>query len=537
METALRFSGYIGAVLFGFGVLGAYIVGSFTAQPLIVLQLVLGALFLVLWAVTSGLQGVSKASQVIAGRQARFGYNVALYSLVFIGLLVVGNIFVVNNDSRWDLTEQGVHSLSEKSINLVAGLKKPLKLVAIDTSRMLTPGGATSPEKTRELLGLYKYHNPKQVSFEVIDPRANPVEIDRLGMKQGNLLYLEYGGGSESAISRVNTVDEQSITNAIIKLTKGASKKFYYVEGHGEPELASQSEEGMKSFVDALANEHVTVEGLLLPQVGKIPDDAAGVMVAAPKKAFQEAERQALIQYAQGGGRLILLNNGEDVSSEEIRTLAKAFAIEVGRDVILDAESQLFTGGPQVFMAMSYSPHPITAKLSGRQPPVFSFASSVIAPTSKESGVTFTEILKSGRNSWAERDLARLFDQGDGKASFGAEDLKGPVPIAVAYEKKLATESGADSSKVSRVVVFGDATWLRNDSLGSAGNQDLALNVVNWAVGEEGSVAIGPKRMRRSDAIISQTTYDAILAFSFLGPEILLLLGLFVWWKRQTSHA
>lgn len=536
METTLRFSGYLGGVLLAFGVLGAFIVGSFTAEPLIVSQLILGVLFLLMWAVTSGLSSLSKASQVITGRTARFGYNALLYSAVFGGLVVVANIFVLQNDRRWDLTEQGVHSLSEKSINLVKGLEGPLRLVAIDTSNMRSLASKSDPEKNRELLELYKYSNPQKVSFEIIDPRTKPVEVDALGMKQGNLLYLEYGEGGQSAISRLNTIDEQSITNAVVKLTKGVAKKLYYIEGHGEPELTTETETGMRSFVDALADEHLTVEALLLPRVGKIPEDATAVVLAAPKLKLQAAEREVIAQYVNNGGRLIMLANPEDSGSEEVQAIAKTFGIEVGTDVILDAESQLFTGGPQIFVAMGFTPHPITSNLSGRQPPVFSFASSVQASTSPTQGITYTEVLKTGANSWAERDVARLFDKTDGKASFGSDDLKGPVPIAVAMEKKIA--QGADKDPiVSRVVVFGDVTWLRNDSFGSMGNRDLILNVVNWVAGEDGAIAIGPKQMRQSIAVFSQSTFSAILALSFLGPEFILLVGLFIWWRRQTTLA
>jgi hypothetical protein len=164
---------------------------------------------------------------------------------------------------------------------------------------------------------------------------------------------------------------------------------------------------------------------------------------------------------------------------------------------------------------------------------VFSFASSVVAPTGKTNGALYTELLKSGRDSWAERDIERLFDKNDGKASLDANDLKGPVSIGVAMERKVA--GGGD--KVTRVVVFGDTTWLRNDSLGAMGNRDLALNVVNWVTGEDASVAIGPKKMRRSEAAFSQATFDVILALSFLGPEMLLLLGLYIWWRRQSTVA
>lgn len=536
METTLRFSGYIGSVLVAFGVLGSLIVGSFTSQPLVVFQLIVGALFLVIWVVTSGVSSVSKASQVIAGRSARFGYNAVLYTAVFVGLVVVANIFVLQNNERWDLTEQGVYSLSEKSVNVVKGLDKPLRLVAMDTSKMMSLAGGVDPERVRELLDLYKYHNPKGISFEIIDPRTKPVEVERLGMKQGNLLYLEYGEGAQSAISRINTVDEQSITNAIVKLTKGISKKIYYIEGHGEPDVGTETESGMRSFKDALEDEHLTVEPLMLPRVGKIPEDAAVVMLAAPKLKLQPAEQEALVEYVNKGGRLVMLANPEDGGNQEVQALAKRFNIEVGDDVILDAESQMFFGGPQIFVAMGFSPHAITSKLSGRQPPVFSFASSVVAPKGEISGTIYTELLKTGPNSWAERDITRLFDQADGKASFGEGDLKGPVPIAVAMEKTVS--QGADKAPiVSRVIVVGDATWLRNDSFGSMGNRDLILNAINWVAGEEGAIAIGPKQMRRSMVQFSQATIKTILALSFLGPELMLLLGLFIWWRRQQSPA
>jgi ABC-type uncharacterized transport system involved in gliding motility auxiliary subunit len=536
METMLRFSGYIGSVLLAFGVMGSLIVGSFTSQPLVVVQLILGALFLIIWVITSGVSSLSKATQVIAGRSARFGYNAVLYTGVFVGLVVVANVFVIQNNKRWDLTEEGVYSLSEKSVNVVKGLSKPLRLIAIDTSNMMSLAGGANPERTRELLELYTYSNPKEVSFEVIDPRTKPVEVERLGMKQGNLLYLEYGEGPQSVISRINTVDEQSVTNAIVKLTKGISKKIYYIEGHGEPDVGTDTESGMRSFVNALEDEHLTVEGLMLPRIGKIPEDAAVVMLAAPKLKLSPAEQESLVEYVNKGGRLIMLANPEDGGNSEVQSLAKRFDIEVGNDVILDAESQMFFGGPQIFVAMGFTPHAITAKLSGRQPPVFSFASSVVAPKGEVSGVTYSELLKTGPNSWAERDIARLFDKDDGKASFGAEDLKGPVPIAVAMEK--AVVQGSDKEPVvSRVVVVGDVTWLRNDSFGAMGNRDLILNMVNWAAGEEGAIAIGPKQMRQSMAVFSQSTIKTILALSFLGPEVMLLLGLFIWWRRQQSLA
>jgi len=536
MEMALRFFGYIGTVLLLFGVLGAVIVGSFLEQPLIVLHLVAGALCLVAWAVTSGLSSFSKATAVISGRTARFGYNVALYTAVFVGLLVVANIYAAMNDKRWDLTSEGVYSLSEKSIKVVTSLSAPVKLIAIDNPQV------QDKDQTRQLLNLYKYNNDKQVSVEIIDPAARPVEIDQLGMKPGNLLYIEYGEGSAKAVSRLNTVDEQSITNAIVKLSRGAAKKLYYVQGHGEPSLQSANQGGMKEFADGLNDEHVNIEGLLLAQAGSVPADAAAVILAAPKRPLQESERQALIKYAEQGGRLVLLANGEDRDNDDVRVIAKAFGIDVGRDVILDEQLRLFAG-PQLgvqFVAQSFSPHAITGKMSQVEPPVFTFSTSVLGPKDSPSGVTVAELVKSGPKSWAEKNLDALLNTQNPEASLDPEDIKGPVSIAVAYEKKLPKlEASKDegTEPETRVVVFGDASWLENGNFSLYGNRDLALNVMNWVVGEEGSIAIGPKKIKASSSPFAQTTYSIILALSFIGPEVILIFGLFVWWRRRVLLA
>jgi ABC-type uncharacterized transport system involved in gliding motility auxiliary subunit len=299
----------------------------------------------------------------------------------------------------------------------------------------------------------------------------------------------------------------------------------------------------MKEFAAALSDEHVTVEGLLLAQTGSVPQDAAAVFVAAPARPIPQAERDAIIKYANEGGRLVLLANPEDRDSDDIRSIAQAFGITVGDDVILDEQLRLFAG-PQVavqFLAQQFSPHAITTGMTGAEPLVFTFASSVVAPKASEGGANYVELIKSGKTSWAEKNLSALFDPAGATAARDPSDLTGPVSIAVAMERPVSTAGGAKEEdafkKMTRVVVFGDATWAQNGNLTTMGNRDLVLNAVNWALGEEGGVAIGPKSIRASVAPIPQATFNVILALSFLGPELILLFGLFVWWRRKASFA
>jgi len=52
-----------------------------------------------------------KVRQLISGRQARYGSNVLVMSIAFIGILVVVNYWVYQGAQRWDLTEDQENTL------------------------------------------------------------------------------------------------------------------------------------------------------------------------------------------------------------------------------------------------------------------------------------------------------------------------------------------------------------------------------------------------------------------------------------------
>jgi ABC-type uncharacterized transport system involved in gliding motility auxiliary subunit len=535
METALKFSGYFGIVLLAFGTLGALIAQNVSDQPLLVAHIILGFLSLIAWAVTSGLDGVSRAGSVLAGRSARYGANAMLYSVAVAVIVCVLNFAVNRSDKRWDLTEAGVFSLSEKSINAVKGLKGKLKLVAFDVPQ------AQDRTKTEDLLKLYAYHNKTEVFWDIINPAAKPLEVDRMQMKPGNMLYLEYGEGDKRGVSRINTIDEQTVTNAILKLTRGTAKKMYYVQGHGEPALDGDGQGGIKELADALADEHLVLEGILLAQTGKVPEDASAVFLVNPKGALSQVEKDALIVYGEKGGRLLLFSDAENQSNRDVAEIAAKFGITVGQDVIIDQQLRLFAG-PQLaveFYAQQFGTHPITTRLSRTEPPVFSFSSSV-AGGKGDAKSTYSELVKSGPASWGEKNLQLIFGSEEAAASKDPDDVAGPVTLAVALERKLdsSNQKGADGGdvvfdKATRVVAFGDSSWILNGTVQAIGNRDLALSTISWVAGEEGGVTIGPKALRASILPLQESQYKMILALSFLAPEIILLVGLFIWWNRR----
>lgn len=537
MSRWLRFSGVLGVIVLLFGLLAGFVTRSF-GQTIVIVHLVFGLGLIGYWFFQFGSHSLGQSSRsAMSGRLARFGANALLYIVVFVGLVVVINWFGVKYDKRWDLTSEGVYSLSSQSINVIKGLKKPIRFVAFKGIE------GFDEDEAKERFELYKYHNSSIVSYEMIDPRTKPHLIERYEMKPGNLIYLEYGDGEKKGVSRINETSEEAITNAIIKLTRGEAKKIYFIQGHDEPDLESMRAEGFKAFSSSVADEHLTVEGILLGEKASVPEDAAALILAAPRKPLRTEEREMVIKYVEGGGRLLLFN--EPRTTPDIKEIADRFGIEVGENVIIDLVQRLFAGpalGAQP-VVKDYGVHPITRNLNRSDYVIFNIASSVRPKAQGVEGGTYTELAKTGSSAWAETDLAGIFDRQDATASKDANDIAGPVAMAVAYERRLSAENaqstGADQAnfeKVSRVVVFGDSDWLMNANLNNYANRDLILNSINWLVGEEGGISIRPKVLKGETSPVLRNDFMLMLALSFLLIEAILVLGLGVWWGRKSSY-
>jgi ABC-type uncharacterized transport system involved in gliding motility auxiliary subunit len=525
------FVGLAGLVVCAFGVIGLMVLGFDQGyqQPLILAHLIFGVLAIVAWFVLVGGRSIGQAGQALSGRRARFGYNVVSYAVVFVGVLVVVNLIASKKDKRWDLTSAGVYSLAPQSEKVIKDLKHPLRIVGI-----LEPEADDS--RVRDLLSLYKAGS-NQVTTELIDPK--PQLLDKYELKPGNLIYLEYGEGERKGVSRLNELSEQGITNAILKLLRGQAKKIYYVQGHEEPELDSEQPQGFKSFAQAVGDEHLTIEGLFLGQTGKVPEDAAAVLLVSPKRPLAAGEREILTNYVTAGGRLLLM--GDPRTTSDIHDIADQFGISVGNDVVIDQVQRLFAApalGAQPVIT-TYAAHPITSEFNARKPTVFNVASTVSLKSGRDTAATYTELLKSSASAWGETNLSQLFDgAGDEVPESDGDDLRGPVTLAVAYEKKLsdkaeAAEGEEKFAKAARLVVVGDSDWVINANAEAFFNRDMALNMVNWLVGEEGGLTIRPRTIKGEEQPVLAEVFRYILVWSFLVPEIVLLLGLLVWWRRK----
>lgn len=509
--------GLIGLILLLFAAVAAAFTRARTGFDLLYIFINgLFGLFAVIAYLSAGLEHLRT---VVSERSTKYGANVFVGSLVFFGVLGLLNYISTRHHHRFDLTEQGVYSLSAQSVNVVKNLQDDLQIQAFVE-------GGVNPE-LRELLNSYAYHSPK-FKFEMIDPDKQPEQAEKYHITAYNTVRFEYGKESTT----VTQPTEENITNAIVKVTRSTHKTICFVEGHGEPDIDdTQSPHGMASIKQALSNENYEVKKVLLASVASVPDDCSVVMAAGPEKPYLDSELKALEAYLDGGGRALLLLPPQ--KGAEFEPLLAKWGVKLGNDVVVDQVIRLFEGPALGLTPLvnTYAVHEITRDFKQRT--TFPMTRSVHADAAGKKGVQATELVKTSANSWGETDLNALFQ--NSQASFdSAVDTKGPVPIAVVVNADLK-QMGNQKDGSARLAVYGSVEFADNHEVdGTYYNRDLFLNTVDWLAGQADLLSIRPHNIRASRVQFTAEQGTVIFYLSVLViPEFLLIAGIAVWWRRE----
>ena len=112
---------------------------------------------------------------------------------------------------------------------------------------------------------------------------------------------------------------------------------------------------------------------------------------------------------------------------------------------------------------------------------------------------------------------------------------KGPVPIAVVVNADLKQMNSGKKEGTARLAVFGSVEFAQNREMeGTYYNRDLLMNTVGWLVGQSDLVSIRPRGVRASRVQFTADQGTVIFYLSvLLIPELLLIAGIAVWWRRE----
>jgi ABC-type uncharacterized transport system involved in gliding motility auxiliary subunit len=472
---------------------------------------------------------VSNYKQILASlgkRSGKYAGNYVISLILVIFIVSFLNYIGVKHVKRFDATHIGRFTLAPQTVQVLSKLNKDIEIKAF------LPGGESASLK--ELLTEYKTASSR-IRYEFVDPDRQPDVAKQYDVTLYGTVIVSYGDRREKIEKRSEAVQEQDLTNAIIKAGRSKSKKVYFIEGHGEKDSSSEERDGYVLAKNALEAQGYKVGTVNLVSEGKVPEDTSVLIEAGPAKEPFAQELQFVSNFLNSGkGGLLVLVDPQP--SPSLQGFFKEWGVQVDNDIVLDVSGfgRLIGAGPNIPLVRNYENHKITERFKTMT--LFPMTRSIQPDKTPPLGIMVEPLFKSDEKSWGETNVASMLKTKEASYDEG-KDLKGPLPLAMAITKEVKPAPGADSTFKSRMVVAGTSSFPMNLYFDTPGNGNLFLNMISWLAQDEDLISIRPRSQEDRKLPISFSSKGALtLLFCFVVivlPGIVLVAGIAVYVNRR----
>lgn len=515
--------------------------------------------------------------------------NLRLNSIIQMGAVIaivaLANQVSQDHYTRFDLTENRVHTLSPTAQRLINQLERPL------TVKVFFTQGLEAPYNNHERIFLDKLEEFQawsggRITIEVVDPTAPEVEVDadgneqqvtreaeamRLGVMPIQYRYRDqtrtevrqvfmgaaflYGEGHEvlPAITNIGGF-EYDIARAIKRLVDPEPKLIGFTIGHGEPDL-STSDGPVEALRNQLSDDNKLLVPVDLSSQQDLLDDIDALLVVGPQSEMSQRELFELDQYImQGGATGFLISNYIPTPQVEVVALNHGMTdiianlgVGLNRDLVLDRETNgklpipVRRGRYTTQMAVNNPVIPIVSDLSADSP-IFRgmdnltlpFLSSLTIPATSND-IEYSILARSSESSSTSMTVRRIdpYTLGPDSTSGPIEEV-GAVPVAVALRGSFVSlfrETGIPDAEPHEdpAIFVRESAPTRSVVIGSthfvANNVPAMMNLIDWLVQDADLIGIRVKSLQipSIEPLESGDLRNLKLA-NLLGPSLLLLL-------------
>lgn len=476
----------------------------------------------------------------MAGRQGRWGANVAIMTAAFFVIVILINFLLFRTTARFDTTSTRVFTLAQQTRQVLDGIDDPVRANAFFIPN--DPTTAFQRQQAEDLLNEFARRS-RNFTYRFVDPELNRTIAVQYDVTDYPVIVFEdLVTGAQQGVFEFS---QQDFVTGILVSTGVEQKRVYYLTGHEEasltrdPATGNTDDEGFDFALQGMQRDNYRVVPLNLIQDGAAPADAAVIIVPGPKRDLNEDEYQALMDYLLGGGKAIFMLDPD--APDSYRELLLQWGVQVGLSPVADLISNV-AGEPTTPMLQRANAQ-FVGGLTGVEiadkldVAFFSDATAVLPALPPEDMPTWMQYKPIGHTtpaSWLETNPEDVsFDVG--------EDISGQFDIVAAMEAggtlsgqplNLPPEKGEDT--LAKLVVFGDSDFARNKFFFSSDNSNLLLNSVNWLAGDYNLIAIREPFFASRPIIVNSRERDFIKWSSWFAPPlIMLIIGVAVWWRRR----
>ena len=276
------------------------------------------------------------------------GYSLAAAAVV-IAIAVAANLVVGALPADWtktDLTSTGLYSLSSQTQQMVSALEDEVTVYWIVQSD-------TEDNTIGELLERYQDLS-KNLKVERKDPVVYPnfaqqyttstlynnSLIVTCGDRSRYISYYDIYVTDYSSYYTTGTAStqfdgESQLTSAIDYVTNEDLPVVYTLTGHGESQLPS-------TLSDGAAEENVLLSELSLLTQESVPEDADALIIYAPQSDISADEKDMLLTYLQGGGKLLLVTDYTETAMPNLAEVMAYYGTSLADGIVWLTTSYMF---------------------------------------------------------------------------------------------------------------------------------------------------------------------------------------------------
>ncbi len=471
----------------------------------------------------------------MAGRQGRYGTNVAIMTVAFFIILILLNFLLFRSPSRLDVTATRIFSPAQQTLQVLDSLEGPIRANAFfsPTDRDST----LTRQQTEDLLNEFARRSGN-FTYRFIDPELNRSMAVNYDVTDFPVVVFE---DIDTGVHQgVFNFTQQDFVTGILVVTGTQQKQVYHLTGHGESSVTrtltnETDDEGFDFAIQGMQRDNYSVYPLNLKQDGAVPEDAAVLVVPGPKQDLGEDEMQAVSEYMARGGKVILLLDPD--TPDSYRELLAVWGLAVGKHRIADlisnvageATSPMVQRSNAQFGTSALTGVPIADQLNN----VFFTDATAVLPLlpldDLPAFMSYTRLAGTTPASWMEsHDDVTEYTPG--------EDVQGPLDVAAVMQAgaSLSGQIVPGENNLTKIIVIGDSDFARNKFFFQSDNANLLLNSVNWLAEDYELISIREPAIPIRVLVLNQRERDFIKWTGwFLPPILMLVIAVVVWWRRR----
>ncbi len=527
----------------------------------------------------------------MANQTTRFqvGFNSILFTGLLVLALLLANVFGYFTRCQWDVTEDGLYTLSKASKNIVREPKSDLK-VRVFISRKLVAGLEEVKQYLVDTLDRYKDASKGKFKWELIHPEDSDAkeklakeygikkamyQTKQTGSKESRELYFGLAitykrpGADKEEMEVIPNLGwniqknlEYLLTERFVRLVRGR-KKVAVVTGHNEvpPKSMGQLTKMLGQFFKAYEIVQYNIKGTKPP-----PADTQVLIVLSPKTPWNAADRKKLNSFVMQGKGVLFLVEGMALQKQRqqfqgqkmppimmahnhgLNEMLWSWGVKIAGNFVMDVGQKplLIQRGRQ--RQVIFHPALLNIRYSRRlKAPVTPFLASSLdlkaahVASKLKPGQKFrvSPVLLTSPKAWTVKGPYMFNPQRRDRPPEGAKRARYVVGALV--EGILPTgvkgTQPAESKTKARLVVIGDFDLLKLSGA-VPGNRIFLQNLVDWLAQDETLVKLRNKQMQERELTLPASKGKRILiqVANMFGLPILLVLFGILWWQIRLSR-